>query len=205
VTGSAPASQPELLEVGRVDKSHGLRGEVVVSFVTNMISERTAPGTRLWSGRQWLTVIAARPHRNKWLVSFDGVADRTAADALRGVILEAEPLENESEVFVHELMGKRLIDQHGTDHGPIASVIDNPASDLLELDDGRLVPLAFYMAHDEKTVSVDVPIGLLDDHALDDRALDDRALDDRALDDRGPDDRADGTSVVAERASDTAG
>jgi 16S rRNA processing protein RimM len=185
VTGSAPASQPELLEVGRVDKSHGLRGEVVVSFVTNMISERTAPGTKLWSGRQWLTVIAARPHRNKWLVSFDGVADRGAADTLRGVILEAEPLETESEVFVHELVGKRLIDQHSIDHGPIASVIDNPASDLLELDDGRLVPLAFYVAHDEKTVSVDVPIGLLDDGALDDRA--------------------NGASVVVERAPDTTG
>ncbi len=182
----------------------------MVSFVTNMISERTAPGTKLWSGRQWLTVTAARPHRNKWLVSFDGVADRTAADTLRGVILEAEPLDAESEVFVHELVGKRLIDQHGTDHGPIASVIDNPASDLLELDDGRLVPLAFYVAHNEKTVSVDVPIGLLDDAALDDgasddRALDDRALDDRALDDRALDDRANGASVAVERAPDTTG
>ncbi len=190
MTGSALPSQPELLEVGRVDKSHGLRGEVVVSFVTNMISERTAPGTKLWSGRQWLTVVAARPHRNKWLVSFDGVADRTAADTLRGVILEAEPLETESEVFVHELVGKRLIDQHGTDHGPIASVIDNPASDLMELDDGRLVPLAFYVARDEATVSVDVPIGLLDDSAFDDSALDDRGY---------------GSSVVVERAPDTTG
>lgn len=168
MTGLAPASRPELLEIGRIDKSHGLRGEVVVSFVTNMIAERTSPGTRLWAVDRWLTVVAARPHRNKWLVRFDGVADRTAADGLRGVTLEAEPLETEAEVFVHQLVGKRLVDQHRTDHGSIVSVIDNPASDLLELDDGRLVPLAFYLAHDEHTVSVNVPIGLLDDGAVDD-------------------------------------
>lgn len=172
MTGLAPASQPELLEIGRIDTSHGLRGEVVVSFVTNMIEERTTPGTSLWAGDQWLTVAAARPHRNKWLVSFDGVADRTAADSLRGVTLWAEPLETESEVFIHELVGRRLVDQHGTDHGQIASVIDNPASDLLELEDGRLVPLAFYVAHDGGTVSVDVPIGLLDDGAVDGSADD---------------------------------
>lgn len=164
--GLAAASHPDRLEVGRIDTAHGLRGEVVVSFVTNMVSERTTPGTRLWAENRWLTVVAARPHRKKWLVTFDGVADRTAADALRGLILEAEPLETEAEVFVHELVGRRLVDQHGTDHGTVASVIDNPASDLLELDDGRLVPLAFYVAHDETTVSVDVPVGLLDDGAV---------------------------------------
>lgn len=170
MTGSAAADKAELLEVGRIVKSHGLKGEVVVSFVTNMIDERTSPGARLWSGSEWLTVVSARPHQKNWLVVFDGVVDRNQADALRGTILEAEPLESESEVFVHELVDKNLVDQHGTDHGPIVSVIDNPASDLLELADGRLVPLAFYVSHDESTVSVDVPPGLLDDGAVDSRA-----------------------------------
>lgn len=182
MSGWTAARHPELFEVGRIDKSHGLRGEVVVTFVTNMIAERTTPGAGLWAADRLLTVIAARPHRNKWLVSFEGVADRTAADTLRGVMLQAEPLETEAAVFVHELVGKRLIDQYGTDHGPIASVIDNPASDLLELDDGRLVPLAFYLAHDESTVSVDVPIGLLDEGAVD-ASVDDG--DDRASDPTG--------------------
>ena len=34
-----------------------------------------------------------------------------------------------------------VVDQHGTNHGPVVSMVANPASDLLELEDGRLVPL----------------------------------------------------------------
>ena len=66
--------------------------------------------------------------------------------------------------FVHELIGRRIIDQDGTDHGPVTAVVDNPASDLLELGDGRLVPLTFYRGSDPEagTIIVDVPAGLLD-------------------------------------------
>ncbi len=158
------------LEVGRIGKAHGLKGEVVVTWITNMVDERTRPGSvfRATSGSasgetEWLTIATARPHQDRWLVRFDGIHDRTAADRLRGVNLEAEPIEAEDDVFVHELVGKVLVDQHGTEHGAVASLIANPASDLLELDDGRLVPLAFYQSHDGSRVLVDVPAGLLDD------------------------------------------
>ena len=160
-----------LLEVGRIEKAHGLKGEVVVGFVTNMTEARTAPGSVMFadpggprSGER-MEVVRARPHKDKWLVVFAGHADRNAAEQLRGTVLMAEPIEDEDEVFVHELIDRRLIDQHGTDHGPVRSVIDNPAADLLELVDGRLVPLNFYVSHDDETVVVDVPDGLLDDSA----------------------------------------
>ena len=112
---------------------------------------------------------SGRVHQTKWLIAFEGVDGRNAAEKLRGATLKAEPLDSEdieqdeSVIFIHELIGRRLIDQFGADHGTVASVIDNPASDLLELEDGRLVPLTFYQSHDEHTVTVDVPIGLLDD------------------------------------------
>lgn len=157
----------DYLEVGRIGKAHGLRGEVVVTWITNLIDERTQPGSRFrisgGGGEEWLTVSSSRPHQDRWLVRFDGVDDRTAADRLRGTTLEAEPIDTEGEVFVHELVGKTLVDQHGTEHGSVAALIANPASDLLELGDGRLVPLAFYQSHDGDRVLVDVPVGLLDD------------------------------------------
>ncbi|MEM9614182.1 MAG: ribosome maturation factor RimM [Actinomycetota bacterium] len=156
------------LEVGRIGKAHGLKGEVVVDFSTDRTAERTARGAELWSDDRRLVVASARPHQQKWLIRFDGVADRDAAETLRGLVLAAEPLEDPEAVFVHELVGRTLIDQHGTDHGPVVAMIDNPASDLLELDDGRLVPLAFYVSHDDHTVTVDVPVGLLDDGAIGD-------------------------------------
>ncbi len=151
--------------MGRIGKPHGLRGEVVVDFTTDRTAERTAPGTELRAGDQVLRVASARPHQKRWLIHFDGVVDRDQAERLRGQVLHAEPLDDPDAVFVHEIIGLRLVDQHGNDHGPVVAVIDNPASDLLELDDGRLVPLAFYQDHDDVIVSVDVPPGLLDDPA----------------------------------------
>ena len=157
---------PDLLEVGRIGKAHGLRGEVVVTWTTNFVAERTEPGTRLLADGEWLTVKVARPHQDRWLIGFDGIADRTRADLLRGRVLQAEPIDSEGDVFVHELVGKTLVDQHGSDHGTVVALIANPASDLLELDSGRLVPMAFYRSHDDASVLVDVPAGLLDDDSI---------------------------------------
>jgi len=162
--GSNP-EPADLLEVGRIGKSHGLRGEVAVTWVTNLVAERTTPGTRLNAAGDWLTVTAARPHQDRWLVRFDGIDDRSAAERLRGRTLSAEPIESEGDVFVHDLVGKTLVDQHGVRHGPVMALVANPASDLLELEDGRLVPLAFYQSHNDDTVSVDAPAGLLDAEA----------------------------------------
>ncbi len=158
--------QPDLLEVGRIVKAHGLKGEVVVALTTNRVEERTAKGEQLWAGDRWLKTTACRPHQDKWLYTFEGVSGRTEAESLRGTVLSAEPLEDEGEVWVHHLVDRRLVDQHGNDHGPVVAVVANPAADLLELGDGRLVPLNFYVAHDEETVTVEVPLGLLDDGAL---------------------------------------
>lgn len=166
----------DLLEVGRIDKVHGLRGEVLVGLVTNMIEARTSVGTRFWAESEWLTVASARVHKNKWLMTFDAVADRNAAEALKGRVLHAPPLPSDaiatgevdgvaSEVvaFVHELIGLGVQDQDGVIHGEVAAVVDNPASDLLELLDGRLIPLSFYRSHDDELVVVEVPPGLLTD------------------------------------------
>ncbi|MDH3679048.1 MAG: ribosome maturation factor RimM [Acidimicrobiia bacterium] len=157
--------QPDdrLLEVGRIGRPHGLKGEVTVDFVTNRLDERTAPGAELWAGGRRLEVRAARPHQKRWLISFAGVDDRNAAERLRGLLLEAIALDDPDALFVHELIGKLLVDQHGTGHGPVVAVVENPASDLLELEDGRLVPLAFLIDQDPESVRVSVPAGLLDD------------------------------------------
>jgi 16S rRNA processing protein RimM len=98
-------------------------------------------------------------------VQFEGVLDRDAADSLRGVELSAEPLEDVADVlWVHELVGATVRDAHGTALGVIASVEANPASDLMVLESGGLIPVRFVTAHDAAahTVEVDIPEGLLD-------------------------------------------
>ena len=73
-----------LLEVGRIVKPHGLRGDVVVELVTNR-DERVAAGAVLWAGGRELEVLRARPFSatgaGRWIVTFGGVDD---LDAGRG-------------------------------------------------------------------------------------------------------------------------
>jgi 16S rRNA processing protein RimM len=151
------------LEVGRVGKAHGLRGEVVVHPITNQ-RDRFEPGTVVEVDGVERTIETCRPHQDRWLVRFEGVEDRDAAEALRGAVVRAEPLGDapEGEVWVHEVIGSDVVDQHGTTIGRVASIEANPAHDLLVLESGTLVPMVFVVAHEPGRVLVDVPDGLLD-------------------------------------------
>jgi len=148
-----------VLEVGRITKPHGIRGEVIVELVTDR-TERLAPGTTLETSRGPLVVTASSPHQTRWIVRFAGVDDREGAEALRGTVLSAEPLDDPDALWVHELIGATVVDGSGAEHGRVVSVVANPASDLLELDGGDLVPLRFVVDHRPGRITVDVPDGL---------------------------------------------
>ena len=150
-----------LLEVGRVVKPHGIRGEVIVDLLTNR-TDRMVPGATFATATGVLEVEAARPHQGRWIVTFAGVPDRTAAEGLRGTLLSAEPLDDPEALWVHDLVGAEVVDVEGRSHGEVAAVEDNPAADLLVLADGRLVPVTFVVSTEPGRVVVDPPAGLLD-------------------------------------------
>jgi len=160
-------AQPEpRLEVGRVAKPHGLRGEVIVELVTNR-TERLDPGSRLSigelsPGQRELEVLAASAHQGRYIVAFAGVDSREAAEALRGTVLLAPPLQDPDALWAHELVGAQVVDQFGCWLGRVVSLQANPASDLLVLEGGGLVPLCFVVEHTQGQVVVDPPAGLLD-------------------------------------------
>ena len=150
-----------MLEVGRVTKAHGVRGEVVVALLTDRL-ERVAPGSVLVADGRSLRINASRPHQKHHIVSFDGVDTREAAEALHGAVLSAEPLDDDDELWVHELIGSAVVNPAGDRLGVVESVQANPASDLLVLDSGALIPVVFVLSHDDGAVLVDLPEGLLD-------------------------------------------
>ena len=133
-----------------------------MTLVSNRL-ERLAPGSELQTDAGTLQVVAARPHQQRHLVAFAGIDDRGKAEALRGLLLRAEPIVDPDEMWVHELIGARVVDQSGTDRGVVARVAANPAGDLLELADGALVPMRFVVACvPRQRIDVDVPDGLFD-------------------------------------------
>jgi 16S rRNA processing protein RimM len=161
-SAAPPGTAPDLLEIGTIAKPHGLAGEVVVNLVTNR-TERLAEGSTFStaSGRV-LTVTSSRPFQKRWIVAFEDVSDRTTAERLRGTALLAEPVSLPDALWVHELVGSSVEDAHGTPLGTVTSVVANPASDLLELDNGALVPLVFVVDQGPGRVVVDIPDGLIE-------------------------------------------
>lgn len=153
----------ELLEVGRLGKAHGLRGEIMVHLSTDR-AERVAKGAVLTTadGTE-LTVASSRPHQRGHIVVFKEVTDRNAAEALRGVLLSAPPLDDPDALWVHELVGCTVVDTEGTEHGVVVEVEANPASDLLVLDrNDHLVPLTFFVEQRDGVIVIDPPPGLFD-------------------------------------------
>jgi 16S rRNA processing protein RimM len=153
---------PRILEVGRVVKPHGIRGEVIVELVTDRV-ERLTAGAVLATATGDLVVNEARAHQGRWIVAFDGVATRNEAEALRGTVLRADAIEDPDVLWVHELVGSEVVDVAGRSHGTVVAIEANPASDLLVLEGGGLVPLRFVVETGEGRLTVDVPAGLLDD------------------------------------------
>jgi len=174
-----------LLEVGRIARPHGLVGEVVVALVTNR-TERLAPGAELTcypsapSGlpgavtssptrgtapspnARILKVRSSRPFQGRYLVQFEGVHTREAADELRDALLVAPVFEDPEALFVHDLVGREVVEIDGTRRGTVVAVQANPASYLLVMEDGNLVPLRFVLGREEGRLVVDVPAGLFD-------------------------------------------
>ena len=149
--------------MGRIDKAHGIKGEVLVALTTDR-TERVAVGSILYTGDlRRLEVLASTPHHHRWIVRFDGIHDRSEAERFHGKLLLAEPLEDEDALWVHELIGSEVVDTDGAVLGVVQSVEDNPAADLLVLETGGLIPMTFVVSAESGRVVVDLPEGLLDD------------------------------------------
>jgi 16S rRNA processing protein RimM len=150
------------LSVGRIIKPQGLGGETVVDLWSDQPA-RLSPGAELITHERILRVTSSRRHGNRYAVRFDGVNFLEEAEALRGTVLWAEPIHVEGALWVHELVGAEVRTTDGRHLGRIEDVEPNPASDLLVLTGGALVPVRFIVEHQpNKAVLVDVPDGLVD-------------------------------------------
>lgn len=170
----------ELLAVGRVRRPHGIHGEVTVDVTTDF-PERLVAGMDVVLGNPdpqvTLRATAVRWHKGAWLVAFDGIDDREAAEGWRGYWLYLPAQERTSlpptYYYEHELEGMRCVDPAGQLLGTVRS-LENPGGiALLKVDAGSgevLVPfkspIVVRVDLEAGTVTVDPPIGLFEGDAL---------------------------------------
>ncbi|MDP9023687.1 MAG: ribosome maturation factor RimM, partial [Actinomycetota bacterium] len=124
-----PGHPSDRVAVGRIVKPHGIRGEVVVALLTDR-PERLGPGERLHGAGRTFTVVRSRPHQGRLLVTFEDVADRSAAERVRGTVLEAERGgDREDDTYLaSELVGMAVVDDRGRDLGTVDALIELPAA-----------------------------------------------------------------------------
>jgi 16S rRNA processing protein RimM len=117
----------------------------------------------MYAGDRRLVVVSARRHRDRWIVRFEQIDDRTTAEALTGATLLAEALPAApGELWAHELVGRPVRDRRAGPLGTVVAIQANPAHDLLVLDGGALVPVVFITGTTEDAILVDAPDGLFD-------------------------------------------
>lgn len=169
------------LVAGRIAKAHGITGELVVDVRTDDPEERFAAGNRLRlkNSRTGLDrevlVTSARPHGGRLLVRLDGVADRDAADALRGGLFMVDsaqlpPIDDPDEFYDHQLEGLAVRTVDGAPVGTVAEVLHTPGAELLsvrtESGDEVLVPfvseIVTSVSIEAGVIDIDPPEGLLD-------------------------------------------
>jgi 16S rRNA processing protein RimM len=150
------------LEVGRIIKAQGLKGQVLVDLWSDR-TERLAPGSELLTERGPLRVTASIAHQQRFIVTFEGLDTREKAEQWRGVVLSAPRLDDESVIWIDQLYEAEVYDADGVRRGVVVGVEANPASDLLVLDNGALVPLTFVTTVEANIrIDVDVPEGLFE-------------------------------------------
>ena len=171
------------LVVGRIGRAHGIKGEVGVEVRTDDPDARFAAGASLLADpvdRGPLRVAATRWHSGRLLVSFAGVADRTAAEALRGTLLlvdvdESARPDDPDEFYDHHLVGLAVVTAAGDAVGEVVDVLHLPAQDVLAItrSDGAevLVPFVRELVPtvdlDARRLTVDARPGLLDPEVAD--------------------------------------
>jgi 16S rRNA processing protein RimM len=154
-------SVEDYLVVGRIGRPHGLKGEVSVEPRTDEPDRRFTPGARLRTERKRpggdavssLTVRDTRWHSGRLLVTFEEIADRTAAEDARGTLLvvpvdPSERPEDPEEFYDHQLVGLAVETTSGEQVGELVEVVHGTAQDLLVVraEDDREVLVPFVAA-----------------------------------------------------------
>ncbi|MFD5139914.1 ribosome maturation factor RimM [Streptomyces sp. NPDC058378] len=167
------------LVVARIGRAHGIKGEVTVEVRTDEPELRLGPGAVLATepaGAGPLTIETGRVHSGRLLLRFEGVRDRTAAEALRNILLIAEVdpeelPEDPEEFYDHQLMDLDVVLADGTEIGRITEITHLPSQDLfiVERPDGSEVMIPFVeeivseIDLEEQRAVITPPPGLIDE------------------------------------------
>jgi 16S rRNA processing protein RimM len=161
-----------LVRLGKVVRAVGLKGFVGIAGSDGALAKlETIALVRGGGEPETRRIEEARPQGRVWAVKIEGVADRTAAEALVGaeVMAPREDLGDpgEDRHFWADLEGLPVVTVAGDAVGKVTGLYETGGVDVLVVTGERgekLIPLAPYVEVDRegRRIVVDPPEGLLD-------------------------------------------
>jgi len=141
--GSPATGEPEFLAVGTLLRAHGVKGDIVMSVLTDF-PERLRPGKMVYVGedRQAFQITNARPHGKTLIIKFKGIDDREQAIFYRSQVVyvrtENVPRLPSGEYYFHQLLGLSVINEQGVVLGTLDSILETRANDvyIIKTSDG---------------------------------------------------------------------
>jgi 16S rRNA processing protein RimM len=126
------------IALAAVAGAHGVRGELRLKLFSDSI-DSLARHEKLYVGGAERRLLAIRDSGKTVVARFEGIGDRSAAEALRGAFIEVDraalpPLE-EGEYYHADLIGLLAVDKTGNHVGIVVAVENYGAGDLLEVED----------------------------------------------------------------------
>lgn len=154
------------LRVAKIGRTIGLKGELALWPISN-VDERYEVGSVLIDkDSNEYEIAKIRQQKDQYVVKFVGYETIESVEPLVNVELFGEALDetvlDKGEFFAHDVLDKTIKEVDGTERGKVVDVIPNAASDLLENENGDLVPFRFITHFDDKYVYIDAPEGLFD-------------------------------------------
>ena len=125
------------IALAAVAGAHGVKGEVRLKLFSDS-AESLSRHQKLFVGGAERRLLAVRDSGKTAVARFDEVTDRSAAEGLRGSLVEVDrsalPALEVGEYYHADLIGLPAVDADGTQIGTVAAVENYGAGDLLEID-----------------------------------------------------------------------
>ena len=135
------------IALAAVAGAHGVKGDLRLKLFSDS-ADSLAQHEKVYVAGVERRILSVRHGANMAVARFEGITDRSAAEALRGSLVEVDrsalpPLEDD-EYYHADLVGLPAFDRQGTPAGYVAAVENYGAGDLLEIEreDGKrsLIP-----------------------------------------------------------------
>jgi 16S rRNA processing protein RimM len=160
-----------LILIGRITGAHGIRGAVKIKSLAANPADIAKYGPLQTPSGSTLEILRMKLANDEFIADLKDIKDRNAAEALKGTDLfisrESLPKPEAGEFYLHDLVGKQVLTE-GKTLGTVTSIENYGAGDLIELDNGELIPVVF-ITETTDVISVELPPAYLDPASKEDK------------------------------------